>query len=199
MVTAAAVQCGQTDGCATAFCASWAASARAEDRTAARRPMAAAAEPRDTVFAAGRCHAGHRPLAAAAAVCYAPGRLIEKDAGPECILGHAGAVVHGRLGVQRWEQPGRRMSPLREEPSRAPAPVPRTPRADAGGRGHATTRRLETCAAVPLCRVRRARTTRRRAWAAAGDNEMRQGTLGIWSCRRNLAASRASRTSPVTD
>ncbi|XP_048556771.1 uncharacterized protein LOC125537501 isoform X3 [Triticum urartu] len=118
MVTAAAVQCGQTDGCATAFCASWAASARAEDRTAARRPMAAAAEPRDTVFAAGRCHAGHRPLAAAAAVCYAPGRLIEKDAGPECILGHAGAVVHGRLGVQRWEQPGRRMSPLREEPSR---------------------------------------------------------------------------------
>ncbi|XP_044323614.1 uncharacterized protein [Triticum aestivum] len=80
--------------------------------------MAATAEPRDTVFAAGRCHAGHRPLATATAVCYAPGHLIEKDAGPECILWHAGAVVHGRLRVQRWEQPGRRMSPLREELSR---------------------------------------------------------------------------------
>ncbi|EMS57820.1 hypothetical protein TRIUR3_10389 [Triticum urartu] len=55
---------------------------------------------------------------APAPVRHAPARLIEKDAGPECILRHTGAVVHGRLGVQRWEQPGRRMSPLREEPSR---------------------------------------------------------------------------------
>ena len=44
--------CEQTGGCAAASCASWAASAQAEDRAAARRPMATAASPEHVAFAA---------------------------------------------------------------------------------------------------------------------------------------------------